>query len=312
MTESAEFITIPLNPPPANGEPFYFTAEDGKRLRAAFFRAARPRGNIVLLGGRTEFIEKYFEVISDLCDRGLNVITMDWRGQGLSARMLRDRNKGHIDHFDTYIDDLRLFTEKEAVPRFCEGPVFVMAHSMGGLITLGLLAQGYRRFDRAVLCAPMTKLALPLYVRIPLRIITAAARMTGAGSLTITGGEPDRFHGNVLTSDPDRFERFRLLRLAAPQASTGAATCSWISASMTLMSRLRKTCHLEKLDTPVLVVSAQNDRVIDSSSHQDLDRRHPLVRTVTLEGALHEIMMEHDRYRNIFWSHVDRFIGPDM
>ena len=58
-----------------------------------------PRGTVAILGGRGEFIEKYFEVAEDLLSRGLAVATMDWRGQGGSERPLRNARKGHVDDF---------------------------------------------------------------------------------------------------------------------------------------------------------------------------------------------------------------------
>ena len=49
----------------------------------------RPRGTVVLLTGRGEFIEKYAtEVVGELLERGFAVVALDWRGQGLSDRPL--------------------------------------------------------------------------------------------------------------------------------------------------------------------------------------------------------------------------------
>jgi hypothetical protein len=68
------------------------------RLRFARWEATRPprRGTVCVFHGRGEFIEKYFEVVADLRRRGFAVATMDWRGQGGSAHMLRNPNKGYV------------------------------------------------------------------------------------------------------------------------------------------------------------------------------------------------------------------------
>jgi lysophospholipase len=47
------------------------------------------RGSVVVSPGRSEPIEKYFEVVQDLLDRGFVVLVHDWRGQGLSHRACR-------------------------------------------------------------------------------------------------------------------------------------------------------------------------------------------------------------------------------
>ena len=79
-------------PPPQNIAGGFFTTRDGKKIRYGLFAAVtRPlKGTVVLLPGRNECIEKYFETIRNLTDRGLGVATLDWRGQGGSDRLIRD------------------------------------------------------------------------------------------------------------------------------------------------------------------------------------------------------------------------------
>ena len=81
-----------------------FRATTGSKLRFARWEATRGprRGTVCLFGGRGEFIEKYFEVVADLRRRGFAVATMDWRGQGGSARPLSNPRKGHVRNFDQY------------------------------------------------------------------------------------------------------------------------------------------------------------------------------------------------------------------
>ena len=74
---------------PAGGSAEWIEAAGGHRQRAAFYPATKPIGTVVISAGRTEFIEKYFEVIGELLDRGYSVLIHDWRGQGLSKRLLR-------------------------------------------------------------------------------------------------------------------------------------------------------------------------------------------------------------------------------
>jgi len=322
---TADFIRIAQNPVPPHAEVFHFTAppagrhatakgaeKEAARLRGAFFPAPAPRGNVVLLNGRCEFIEKYFEVIEDLRGRGLNVATMDWRGQGLSARMLDDPLRGHIDDFQTYTEDLRLFIETEAAPRFTDGPRLVMTHSMGGLPTLRLLAEGYEGFERAVLCAPMLRLAMPAALQLFARAASATMTAAGAGGMAIAGVKEDsrEFEGNVLTADRARHERFRLLQEAAPRACVAAPTYGWLNAAMTAMDDLFKPGRLAGLKTPVLIVSAENDRLVSSTAHEALAASYELIENVTVPRALHEILMEEDNFRTAYWAHFDRFIEP--
>ena len=97
---------------------------------------ARPlKGTVVILPGRNECIEKYFETARNLSERGFSTATLDWRGQGGSDRLLRDPQRGHVQSFYDYARDLDQFFEEVVLPD-CRGPYYVLAHSTGSLIAL--------------------------------------------------------------------------------------------------------------------------------------------------------------------------------
>jgi lysophospholipase len=91
-------VSIPGNPCPGDAVTGRVATPDGVELR--FVRWAPPagaKGTVCLFGGRGEFIEKYFETVRELRQRGFAVATMDWRGQGRSSRQLPDPRKGYVD-----------------------------------------------------------------------------------------------------------------------------------------------------------------------------------------------------------------------
>ena len=110
-----------------------------------------PRGTIFLCPGRTEFIEKYLETISDLTARGFWVVIADPRGQGLSERMLEDRLKSYVATFQDYADDLGWVADTLAP--HCPKPYIAMGHSMGGTIVLQAVLSGTLS-PSAVICSP--------------------------------------------------------------------------------------------------------------------------------------------------------------
>lgn len=309
----ADFIRIAGNPAPPRAEVFDFRAADGARLRAATFAAENPRGGVVLMAGRSEFIEKYFEVITELQQRGLSVATMDWRGQGLSERLLPVSVKGHITDFGAYRADLALFTEEIAMKRLL-GPLFLVTHSMGGAPALQLLADGYRGFAAAVLCAPMTRLFADPVKRAYARLASSLACALGASRQSILGVREHslKFEGNVLTSDRRRHERFRELQAAAPNAIIREPTYGWLKAATDAMADLHRLHRLNGVATPVRIVSAEHDRLVDTADHAVIASRSALIDHVVIDGALHEIMMEADSYRAEWWRAFDDFIGPKL
>jgi lysophospholipase len=175
-------VSIPANPVPEDFVTGTIKTPDGVPLR--FARWAPPRGRkgtVCLFQGRSEFIEKYFETVRDLRARGFAVATLDWRGQGLSARALRNPRKGYVRSFAKYDIDLATFIHEVVLPD-CPPPVFALAHSMGATVLLRAAYQGHRWFDRMVLLAPM--IALPGMRRSPVtRYGIKAARFLGLGGL---------------------------------------------------------------------------------------------------------------------------------
>src|SRR5690606_19433508 len=94
--ESASMTDLLLETPdnriPENAVAGMLATPDGTRIRYARFAAqGRPlKGTVLIIPGRNEFIEKYFETIGNLSARGFGTVVFDLRGQGGSDRLLRD------------------------------------------------------------------------------------------------------------------------------------------------------------------------------------------------------------------------------
>jgi pimeloyl-ACP methyl ester carboxylesterase len=126
---------------------------DGVKLRAMHALPPDARGTIVLIGGRGDFIERYFETMGDLMARGFAVASFDFRGQGGSQRLLSNPLRGHVGSFRDYDEDFRAFIT-EAVIDKCPRPYYCIAHSTGGSILLRSLTR-QRWFTKAVAVSPL-------------------------------------------------------------------------------------------------------------------------------------------------------------
>ena len=259
--------------------------------------------------GRSEFIEKYFEVVRELTSRGFNVAMMDWRGQGQSSRFLPVREKGHVQNFGVYASDLARFASEVVEPRFA-GPHILMTHSMGGAPALQLLAAGETRYAGAVLVAPMTRLFDNPLKRMAVRGLVKSVSFFGGSRQSVFGVREHSldFEGNNLTSDRVRHGRFRDLQAAAPEAAIREPTYGWLRAAYDAMDALHIEDAFATLRTPVLIVSAGRDELVSSADHARLASRSPLIERVVIEDALHEILMERDDIQGEFWTAFDLFI----
>ena len=102
-----------------------FVNDDGANIRYGHIAPKEdPRGVMVLLPGFKEPIEKYFEVIRDMTERGYAVWIMDWRGQGGSDHYLQDDpQKAHSEGFDAQVRDLDKFMRDIVKKPSAETPV---------------------------------------------------------------------------------------------------------------------------------------------------------------------------------------------
>lgn len=300
----------------ADGNIEFATTPDGAKLRIGHWPAPREDGpgRILLLQGRTEFLEKYEEVIDELGARGFEIWALDWRGQGLSDRLLDNRHKGHIDRFETFLDDLDWFVKAHVAPSGDRRTV-VLAHSMGGHIAMRAMLEGRLRPERAVLSAPMFDLPVSGIKRIGARLLAATATGLGAGGVYVPGMGDYRtgertFEGNPFTGDRTRFARMRDAVAANMDLALGGATLGWSHAAFRSIDALERLSSETTDICPVLVCSGLSDRVVSVPAHRDMAERLEACSCLGFEGAQHEILIETDPLREKFWDAFDAFTGP--
>ena len=294
---------------PADAEVRGVPTTDGVALRVARWRGGttRPvRGTVVLLHGRSEFVEKYYEVVGELLARDWAVVTFDWRGQGLSTRPLANPMKGHVEDFAEFSSDL-LFVHEQLVLPDMPGPYVLLGHSMGGHCALRFLQEYPGRFDRMVLCAPMLGWEEPRSALMRAAAGVQVALGQGA-SYTFLGGDPDLDQLPAeLTSDTERLARNQDYVRQFPALALGGPTWRWVQQATASIARIMRRDRLIRVKTPVLVASADKDTVVSPAKHRLLPFLNTSFTVDSLAGAMHEILQEKDEFRNRFWASFDRF-----
>ena len=284
----------------------WFTGAGGIRLRAALFPAEHPRGTVVLSGGRSEFIEKYLEVIGELVARGYTVLTHDWRGQGLSDRLLPDREKGHADGFDVFAADFGLLL-KAFEDRLPAGPRILVSHSMGGCLTGLALAKGEATADGAILTAPM--FGIPFehfwFIRALVGMINTIGGSKGYAPRGGRNAFSGAFEGNVLTNDRARFERNQALILDHRDLALGPVTWGWLESAFIAQAWLNRSPALRQIAMPFTIVAAGQEKLVDVAAEKHTASLIPGCRYVEIAQSLHEVLMETDDIRAIFWREFD-------
>jgi lysophospholipase len=307
-----KLVSIPANPVPDDAVTGAIKTPDGVNLRfARFAPPAGRKGTVVVMQGRAEYIEKYFETVRDLRARGFAVATFDWRGQGASDRVLADHRKGHVRNFSEYATDLETFMEQVVLPD-CPPPIFGLAHSMGAAIAIRACHDGSRWFERMVLSAPMIALR-PSRLTNVARPLARFMRLLGRGSGYVPTGDAkpigaEDFIGNVLTSDPVRYARNEAVLEEAPELGIGAPTVAWLDGALQLMKRFSAPGYAGHIRQPILLVAAGSDEVVSTPAIESFGMNLLAGRHLILAGSKHEILQEQDHYRNQFWASFDAFV----
>jgi lysophospholipase len=304
----APLISTPeAAPDRPSGHAEWYLGKDGARLRAAIFPSvAAARGTVVLSQGRTEAIEKYYEVIGELQARGFTVITHDWRGQGFSARFLHTA-RGHARGWRLFINDFKelLDTYGPGLPR----PWIAMGHSMGGALTLLALAEGETRFSACILSAPMLGLTDVGRREREARVMAWLRTLVGRGAELVPEHPTDpldgEFEENILTRDRVRFERWQAQLKGTPELQLFGVTWGWLAFALSVIFRIERLDRLERISIPVTVIAAGDDKICISAAARAATARIPQGRYVEVEEARHEILMEIDEVRAVFWREFD-------
>ena len=121
--KKAPYIELDNYKIPAGGTFIYIPMQDNKNIRLAYWQLPKTnkecRGTVLLQQGHNEFIEKYYETIQDLIDRNFNVISFDWRGQGMSDRMINNKNKQYVEDFSIHCQDLTFIINEIIYNKLC-------------------------------------------------------------------------------------------------------------------------------------------------------------------------------------------------
>jgi lysophospholipase len=312
-----KLVSLSINPVPSGARVLTFAGYDGLQLRAATWDATRgpARGTAVIVQGRGEFIEKYFEVIADLRRRGFAVATFDLRGQGGSERTLSNRRKGHVLAFTEYDRDLAIFIDEIVLPTLPQ-PLLGIGHSLGGNILLRGAQDEASPFARMVLLAPMIEIHPDMLgaSRPIAKAYASIAPLLGFATAYVRGGsdEPSEltiFDNNKLTSDHVRWSRIKSILETAPDLAVGSPTVGWLRAALRSCAMLSRPDYPKYVCVPMMLFAAGADRVVTSKAIEDFAVDLKSGGHILMAGARHEILMESDPIRQRFWAAFDAYMG---
>jgi lysophospholipase len=289
------------------------TASDGWPLRRICWAApaASIRGNMLFLGGRADHYEKYVEAFADWRDRGWQVESVDWRGQGGSGRLSDNPRVGHVERYALWIDDLADYVA--AWRARTAGPHVIIAHSMGGHLVLRALMEQRIAADAVVLVAPMQGFTAP-YPNWLGHIIARAMCAIGnparaAWKVSEKPGTPLKLRQLLLTHDDGRYSDEGWWHQQRPELPLGPASWRWVEQGYASFIAKDVPGALEAVSVPILALATSADKLVSTPAIvRDIGRIASASIHVYGREAAHELLREADGVRDDVLRRIDDFL----
>lgn len=287
-----------------------WVAPDGWTHRRFDWVHPDSRGRILVQGGRADIIEKYLETIAHLHTRRWSVTAFDWRGQGGSGRLGADPHVGHAASFDPWVADLGAFWQAWRAEG--TGPAMLLAHSMGGHLALRAMLEGGIDPDAAVLVAPMIGVRSPLGAgagRRVARLLTRFGDPARAAWKVRSDAKSAGHRQQLLTHSVDRYADEAHWYARNPSLLLGPPSWAWVLEAFVSGARLQADPRLSTLATPILMLVADADGLVDSPAAVRLAGKLPRAELVRFgRESAHEILREDDAVRLRAYVLIDDFL----
>jgi alpha-beta hydrolase superfamily lysophospholipase len=245
-----------------------------------FFQAwapEAPRATVVIAHGYAEHSARYEHVGRALAERGYAAYAYDQQGHGRSAGV-----RAHVARFGDFVDDLATFVQlvRERQPG---GPLFLLGHSLGGLVAALYAIDRQRDLAGLVLSAPFFASAdrAPAALLAVAPLVSAIAPTLAMAPFDSSGISRDPAVVRAYTSDP-------LVYTGRVRARFGH---EFLTAAASVLPRA------SQLALPLLVMQGDADRIASVAAAEAIFRAaaSPDKRIRHYPGLYHEIFNEPER-----------------
>lgn len=213
-----------------------------------FFRshkAENEKARMVIVHGLGEHSGRYLALGAHLSGLGFSLWIPDLRGHGKSGG-----DRGHVDAFDDYTRDVREILDQARAGKPAETPLFLLGHSMGGLVAILVALEHQEMIDGLVLSSPALGVAVPLPA-IKKIAVTCLAR------LFPRMGIKNELDPQNVSRDPEIVKQY----IADPLVHDRVSTNWFIEFLGAIEKAFDRAADLQ---VPILVQAAGEDRLVNT------------------------------------------------
>ena len=275
----------------------YFIGKNNVQIayRHLIHAKSADRKLMILVNGRAENMLKWSEP------------AYDFYHQGYSTHLLTDSERGHLDEFRFYVDDMAKIIEK-VTALFSYSTQHLLAHSMGALIATYYLANCDHRINKAALSSPFY--GIPLKHTIRDELIIALMNILGQGESYVFGKGPYQqahLEYNELSFCKTRMKWMNRVNRKNPAIRLGGPTFRWVHLCLNAIKRLPKL--IPKIEIPILILQAEKEKIVDNKKLDKLTELFPNAQCKVVLNAKHEVLFEKDNVRRNVLKNVNHFLN---
>ena len=254
---------------------------------------SEPKAILLVVHGLAEHSGRYMNVVNHLVPSGYAVYGIDHIGHGKS-----DGERVYVERFQDYTKTLKKYFDmiREWQP---EKPIFLIGHSMGGLISAAYLLEHQGELSGAVLSGPG--------IKVPDNISQATIFVGKLLSIIMPKAGLIQLDAEGVSRDPKVVDAY----INDPLVYTGKTTAR-LCAEL-LKTTQRVTDQATKIRLPIMIVQGSGDKLVDPSGAQllyDLVGSEDKVIKI-YDGFYHEVFNEpeHEQVLNDVNKWLETHLG---
>jgi len=224
-----------------------FTGQNGNDIFYRHLPAENEKAQLVIAHGLGEHSGRYVNLFNRLVPAGFSIWALDFRGHGRS-----EGKRGHIDNFDQFVLDLKKLIDLARENSQDAAKLFLLGHSMGGLITLNYSERFSETIDGVVASSP----GLGLTVQVPAVKAFMGKMMSSIWPGLSMGNELD---ASKISHDPDVVKAY----LDDPLVHD-RVTARFFTEFMSAMDETN--ANASGIQVPILMQVAGEDHLTDAQS----------------------------------------------
>jgi len=232
------------------------------------------KASVLIVHGLAEHSGRYMNVVNHLVPSGYAVYGIDHIGHGKS-----DGERVYVERFQDYTKTLKIYFDmiRDWQP---ENPIFLIGHSMGGLIGAAYLLEHQDELTGAVLSGPS--------IKVPDNISQATIFVGNTLSVIMPKFGIIQLDAEGVSRDPAVVDAY----VNDPLVYTGKISAR-LSAEL-LKTMQRVTEQASEIRLPILIVQGGDDKLVDPSGTQLLyDLVASRDKTIKIyDGFYHEVFNE--------------------